>query len=340
MGSMMGCKTLGVLAAHIGAELRGDPQITVRRLATLDQAEAGDLSFLYNRRYRKFLKVTAASAVILGPADAAECVVPALVMENPYLGYARAADLLASAPQPPAGVHPTAAVHPEAQVDARATVGPRVVVEAGAEVGEHVVLEAGCVVQRGCRIDAYTRIEANTVLGAGVTVGQRCIIHAGAVIGTDGFGFARDGERWVKIPQMGGVHIGDDVEIGANTTIDRGALNDTVIESGVKIDNLVQIGHNCRIGAHTAIAGCVGIAGSVTIGRRCLIGGAVGIAGHLEIADDVTVTAMSGVHKSILKPGVYSSGWPVQENRTWHRYLAQINRLARSPKRSFEDDDE
>src|SRR5581483_10428061 len=311
-----------------------DPAITVRRLATLDQAGAGDLSFLYNRRYRKFLKVTAASAVILSPADAADCAVAALVMDNPYLGYARAANLLAAAPQPPAGVHATAAVHPEAHVDESACVGPHAVVEAGAEVGEHVLLEAGSVVQRGCRIGGYTRIEANAVLGPGVTVGRRCIIHAGAVIGADGFGFARDGHRWVKIPQMGGVHIGDDVEIGSNTTIDRGALKDTCIEDGVKIDNLVQIGHNCRIGAHTAIAGCV------SIGRRCLIGGAVGIAGHLEIADDVTVTAMSGVHKSILKPGVYSSGWPVQDNRTWHRYLAQINRLARSPRQSDRSDDE
>ncbi len=340
MGSKTGQKTLGELAAQVGAELHGDPAITVRRLATLDQAGAGDLSFLYNRRYRKFLKVTAASAVILYPADAADCAVAALVMDNPYLGYARAANLLAAAPQPPAGVHATAAVHPEAHVDESACVGPHAVVEAGAEVGEHVLLEAGSVVQRGCRIGGYTRIEANAVLGPGVTVGRRCIIHAGAVIGADGFGFARDGHRWVKIPQMGGVHIGDDVEIGSNTTIDRGALKDTCIEDGVKIDNLVQIGHNCRIGAHTAIAGCVGIAGSVTIGRRCLIGGAVGIAGHLEIADDVTVTAMSGVHKSILKPGVYSSGWPVQDNRTWHRYLAQINRLARSPRQSDRSDDE
>jgi len=321
--------TLRELAQCAGAELRGDPDIEIRGVATLDQAQPGDLAFLYNRRYRKFLKVTAASAVVLSAADADDCPVAALVMDNPYLGYARAATLLAPAFPSSRGVHPTAVVEPHARVDASAAIGPMAVIAAGAEIGAHVCIGSGCSIGRNSRIGDYTRVLGNVTVYESVTIGRRCTVHAGAVIGADGFGYARDGASWVKIPQVGGVHIGDDVEVGANTTIDRGALKDTVIEDGVKIDNLVQIGHNVRIGAHTAIAGCTGIAGSVTIGRRCLIGGAVGIAGHIEICDDVTITAKSGVHRSIATPGVYSSGWPVQDNRTWHRYIAALNRLAR-----------
>jgi UDP-3-O-[3-hydroxymyristoyl] glucosamine N-acyltransferase len=321
--------SLGELAECTGASLRGDPSIEISGVATLDSAGPGDLAFLYNRRYRKFLSVTGASAVLLTPADAESCPVAALVMDNPYLGYARAATRLMPVVTPPTGVHPAATVADGARVDPTASVGPNCVVEAGAQIGEHAIIAAGCSVGRGVRIGSYTCLQANVTLYHGVCIGSRCLIHAGAVIGSDGFGFARDGSQWVKIPQLGAVQIGDDVEIGANTTIDRGALKDTVIENGVKIDNLVQIGHNVRIGAQTAVAGCTGIAGSVTIGRRCLIGGAVGIAGHIEIADDVTILAKSGVHKSITKPGVYSSGWPVQEARTWHRYIAALGRLAR-----------
>ncbi|MGQ0657692.1 MAG: UDP-3-O-(3-hydroxymyristoyl)glucosamine N-acyltransferase [Chromatiales bacterium] len=321
--------TLRELAACTGAELRGDPDIEIQGVATLDQARSGDLAFLYNRRYRKFLKVTAASAVVLSAADAHDCPVAALVMENPYLGYARAATLLAPRFVPPGGVHTTAVVEPQARVDRTASIGPGAVIEAGAQIGSHVVIGSGCVIGRNACIGDHTLLNRNVTIYEGVRIGRRCIVHAGAVIGSDGFGYARDGSCWVKIPQVGGVYVGDDVEIGANTTIDRGALKDTVIEEGVKIDNLVQIGHNVRIGAQTAIAGCTGIAGSATIGRRCLIGGAVGIAGHIEICDDVTITAKSGVHRSISSPGVYSSGWPVQDNRTWHRYLAALARLAR-----------
>ena len=321
--------TLGELAKRIGAELHGDARLSVARMATLDQAENGDLSFLYNRRYRKFLKVTAATAVILTPADLADCPVSALVMENPYLGYAKAAMLLAPPRRPVAGIHPTAVVDADVEVDPSASIGAHAVVGAGSRLGAQVVVGAASVLGHEVRIGDFSRIAANVTLCDGTSIGRRCIVHAGAVIGADGFGFARDAQRWVKIPQIGSVHIGDDVEIGANTTIDRGALKDTIIEDGVKIDNLVQIGHNCHIGEHTAVAGCVGIAGSVTIGRRCLIGGAVGIAGHIEIGDDVTITAMTGVHRSINKAGVYSSAWPAQENRVWHRYLALLGRLVR-----------
>ncbi|MCG3200818.1 MAG: UDP-3-O-acylglucosamine N-acyltransferase [Gammaproteobacteria bacterium] len=321
--------TLKELAERTGAALRGDADIAITGIATLDRAQAGDLAFLYNRRYRKFLSVTGASAVLLAPADAADCPVPALVMDNPYLGYARAAALLAPKLPVSPGIHPSAHVDAAARVDASASIGPHAILEAGVEIGEQVVIGGSSVIGRDSRIGDHTIVRPGACLYHGVTVGRRCLIHSGAVIGADGFGFARDGTQWVKIPQVGGVHIGDDVEIGANSTIDRGALKDTVIEDGVKIDNLVQIGHNVRIGAQSAIAGCTGIAGSTTLGRRCLIGGAVGIAGHIEICDDVTVLAKSGVHKSIRKPGVYSSGWPVQEARTWHRYLAAIARLAR-----------
>lgn len=321
--------SLGELAACTGAELQGDPAIEISGIATLDSAGPGELAFLYNRRYRKFLAVTGASAVLLTPADAADCPVAALVMENPYLGYARAASRLMPRWAEPVGVHPTASVAATATIDPTASVGPHCNVEPDASIGEHAVIGAGCTIGRGARVGSFTHLHANVSLYHGVSIGGRCIVHAGAVIGSDGFGFARDGSQWVKIPQLGAVQIGDDVEIGANTTIDRGALKDTVIENGVKIDNLVQIGHNVRIGSQTAIAGCTGIAGSVTIGRRCLIGGAVGIAGHIEIGDDVTILAKSGVHKSIRTPGVYSSGWPVQEARTWHRYIAALGRLAR-----------
>lgn len=321
--------TLGELAQCTGAQLQGDPDIAITGIATLDSAGPGELAFLYNRRYRKFLAVTGASAVLLTPADAADCPVAALVMENPYLGYARAALRLAPRRGHAAGVHVSAAVADSAVIDKTASVGPNCVIGDGVQIGEHAVLEAGCHIGSDARVGSYTQLFSGVTLYHGVSIGSRCIIHSGVVIGSDGFGYARDGSQWVKIPQLGAVQIGDDVEIGANTCIDRGALKDTVIEAGAKIDNLVQIGHNVRIGAQSAIAGCTGIAGSTTIGKRCLIGGAVGIAGHLEICDDVTILAKSGVHKSIRTPGVYSSGWPVQEARTWHRYIAALARLAR-----------
>jgi UDP-3-O-[3-hydroxymyristoyl] glucosamine N-acyltransferase len=321
--------TLGELAQCTGAQLQGDASVAINGIATLDSAGPGDLAFLYNRRYRKFLAVTGASAVLLTPDDAPNCPVAALVMENPYLGYARAALRLAPPRTFAAGIHPSASVAESAVIEKTASVGPNCVIGDGAQIGEHVVLEAACHIGAGVRIGGYTHLYANVTLYHGVGVGSRCIMHSGVVIGSDGFGYARDGSHWVKIPQLGAVQIGDDVEIGANTCIDRGALKDTVIEPGVKIDNLVQIGHNVRIGAQSAIAGCTGIAGSTTIGKRCLIGGAVGIAGHLEICDDVTILAKSGVHKSIRTPGVYSSGWPVQEARTWHRHISALSRLAR-----------
>ena len=316
------------LARAIGADLHGDKDGLISKVSTLDNANKGDLAFLYDRRYRSFLKVTGASAVILSSADLADCPVSALVTDNPYLAYARAAALLHPPEEIAPGIHPTAYVASGTVIDSSACVGPHAVIEEGARIGAHVLIGGGSHIGRGVTIGDYTRLVARVTVMTG-TVGNRCLIHPGAVIGADGFGLARDQGKWIKIPQMGSVRIGDDVEIGANTTIDRGAIKDTVIEDGVKLDNLIQIGHNTRIGAHTAIAGCVGISGSVTIGKRCLIGGAAGVAGHLEIADDVVLTAKAQVSKSILKPGVYMSAWPAKEAKEWKKRLFSFERLVR-----------
>jgi len=323
--------TLVRLAEQIGAELKGDPDCVVSRVDTLDHAGAGAVTFLFNRKYRKFLEVTHASGVILGPEDAAACPVNALVMCNPYLGYARAASLLdPHGDTPEAGIHPSACIDPSTVIDASASIAAHAVIEAGVHIAAHVQVGPGCVIGRDVRIGQYTRLLAHVTVCHGCAIGSRGVIHPGAVIGADGFGLARDGDAWLKVPQLGAVQLGDDVEIGANTTIDRGALKDTVIGHGVKLDNLIQVGHNVRIGEHTAIAGCAGISGSTVIGRRCMIAGGVGIAGHLEIADDVTITGMSLVTKSIRKAGVYSSSWPAEESLGWRKKLARFRRLGKS----------
>ena len=318
---------LGELAERIGAELRGDPDITVDRVAVLDAAGPRAVAFLANRRYRPYLEGTKAGAVILEPEFAESCPVPALVLDNPYLGYARAATLLSPTIERELGIAPSAVVDPGATVAPDASIGAHCVIEAGARVGAGTFLSAGSFLGQGSSVGPHGHIAAAVVICRGVRIGARAIIHSGVVIGADGFGIANDNGTWVKIPQFGGVHIGDDVEIGANTTIDRGALEDTVIEDGVKLDNLIQIGHNVRIGAHTAIAACTAIGGSARIGRRCTIAGAVSIAGHLEIADDVHLTATSSVPNTIGEPGVYSSGMPIQENRVWRRNVARLRQL-------------
>ena len=318
---------LGELAERIGAGLLGDPDTIVDRVATLDAAGPSAVTFLSNRRYRPYLESTQAGAVILAPEFAHACPVPALVLDNPYLGYARAATLLS----PPVEVTPcvasSAVIDSGATVAPTASVGAHCVIEAGASVGAGTCLGAGSFLGRGSSIGPHGRIAARVVICDGVHIGARAIIHPGVVVGADGFGIANDDGVWVKIPQFGGVRIGDDVEIGANTTIDRGALEDTVIENGVKLDNLVQIGHNVHIGAHTAIAACSAVGGSARIGSRCTIAGAVSIAGHLEIADDVHLTATSAVPNTIREAGVYSSGMPIQENRVWRRNIARLRQL-------------
>jgi UDP-3-O-[3-hydroxymyristoyl] glucosamine N-acyltransferase len=319
--------SLGDLAVRFGLELRGDPGLAVSRVATLSHAEPGALSFLANPRYRRQMESTRATAVLVGPDNAATCPVAALIDPNPYLAYARIAAVLHPQPLPEPGIHPSAVVARNARVPASASVGPLAVIDDDVELGERVFVGPGCIVQRGAQLGADTRLAARVTVCAHVRIGQRCIVHAGAVIGADGFGFAQDAGRWVKVPQVGTVQVGDDVEIGANTTIDRGAIDDTVVEEGVKLDNQIQVGHNVTIGAHTAVAGCVGISGSTTIGRRCMIGGGVGIAGHLTIADDVVVTGCSLVSASIRQAGSYSSGMPAVETRMWRRMVAHLRRL-------------
>lgn len=324
---MHGEFSLGDLAVRFGLRLSGDADLRVSRVATLSHAASGSLSFLANPRYRKQMAVTRATAVLVGPEYAADCPVAALIDPNPYLAYARIADLLYPRDPPAAGIHPSAVVSGGARVAASASVGPLAVIEEDVDIGERVFVGPGCVVQRGAQVGADSRLMSRVNVCAGVWIGRRCILHAGAVVGSDGFGFAPDAGSWVKVPQVGSVQIGDDVEIGANTTIDRGAIDDTVIEQGVKLDNQIQVGHNVTIGAHTAIAGCVGISGSTTIGRRCMIGGGVGIAGHLTIADDVVVTGCSLVSASIRQAGSYSSGMPAVETRAWRRMVAHLRRL-------------
>jgi UDP-3-O-[3-hydroxymyristoyl] glucosamine N-acyltransferase len=318
---------LAELAVRFGCELRGDPDLLVDRVAALNDAGPGAIAFLANPRYRRHLADTRATAVILQPALAADCRVAALLHSNPYATYARVAQLLHAEPTVTGGVHASAVVDPSASVDATAAI------EAGAFIGPRCVIGAACRVGPGSVmlgdtvLGAAARLVARVTLGRGVRIGERSIVHPGAVIGADGFGHAPDVDGYVKVPQLGSVQLGDDVEVGANTTIDRGAIGDTVIGNGVKIDNLVQIGHNVRIGEHTVIAGCSGISGSTTIGRRCVIAGMVGIAGHLEICDDVIVTGGSAIMTSIRTPGMYSSALHEQENSLFRRNAARFRRL-------------
>jgi len=318
---------LAELAVRFGCELKGDPDAQVTRVAPLAEASPGSIAFLANPRYRRYLSDTRATAVVLDAAVADECPVAALVHPNPYATYARIAQLLHPEPRVVPGRHPTAIVEDGASVDPTAWVGPLAYVARGGTIEAGASIGPGSIVLGGARVGAASRLVARVTLCEGVSIGRRCILHPGVVIGADGFGQAPDAGRYVKVPQLGSVAIGDDVEIGANTTIDRGAIGDTVIEEGVKIDNQVQIGHNVRVGAHTVIAGCAGISGSAVIGRRCMIGGMVGVVGHLEICDDVAVTGRTMVSSSIRKPGIYSSALPADESRRFRRNAARFQRL-------------
>ncbi len=318
---------LGELANQVGALLEGDPECEIDSVSTLQSASHGQIAFLANSKYRRYLPGTKAGAVILKQEELAQCPTSALVSDNPYLTYARVASLLNPNSDASSGIDPSAMVADDCQLEEGVTVGPHAVIESGVRLGAGAVVGAGCVIGRQSEIGAGSRLYPNVSVYHGVKIGTNAIIHSGVVIGSDGFGMANDQGRWVKVPQLGGVVIGNDVEIGANTTIDRGALEDTVIEDGVKLDNQIQVAHNVRIGAHTAIAGCVGIAGSTQIGRRCQIGGGVGIVGHLTIADDVYVTAMSLVTGNINKPGLYSSGTPLEPNSAWQKNAVRFRQL-------------
>jgi UDP-3-O-[3-hydroxymyristoyl] glucosamine N-acyltransferase len=318
---------LDEIVARWGGRIEGDPSVVVSRVAALASAKRGDIAFLSNPRYRRQLRSTQASAVIVPPEFADDAALPRIVHPNSYACYARVAALLNPPRERPAGIHPSAVVH--GAVARTARVGENVVIGENAAIGRNVTLYPGCVIGDGVSIGDDSVLYPNVVVYEGCVVGQRAVIHAGAVIGSDGFGFAKDGERWVKIPQIGRVLIGDDVEIGANTSIDRGALDDTVIGDGVKLDNQIQIAHNVVIGEHAAMAGCVGIAGSTRIGRRCTVGGAGMIIGHLELADDVHVSAGTMVTRSLRQPGQYTSIFPLERHEEWLLNAAQIKRLAR-----------
>jgi len=324
--------TADAIGARIGAEVRGDGSRQLLRLASLESAGPDAVSFLVARRYARAATASADGALIV-PATLAEHAAPGtvlLVVDEPYVAYARVSQWFAEQLEPasaPAKLHPDAHIDPTAQLASGVDVGPGAVIAAHACVGEGGRIGANSVVGEGARLGAGARLFPNVVVYAGVTIGARSVVHSGTVIGADGFGFAPSRAGFVKIAQLGSVRIGDDVEIGANCAIDRGALDDTVIGDGVKIDNLVQVGHNVRIGDHTVVAGCVGIAGSATIGARCMIGGGVGIAGHIEVCDGAVIGGFSLVERSVDQPGFYTGAWPLQDHAQWERTAATLKQL-------------
>jgi UDP-3-O-[3-hydroxymyristoyl] glucosamine N-acyltransferase len=306
---MPGALTLGEIAARLGGRVVGDPATPIRQVGSLENGGPGHISFLSSQKFKSLLARTRASAVIVGADGEHLTELPRIVCEAPYVYFARVSQLFNPATTQ-TGIHPSAVIAADARLGARVSVG------------------AGCVVGEGVAIGDDSCLYPNVVVYAGCSLGRRVVVHSGAVIGADGFGIAQDQGRWVKIPQIGVVRIGDDVEIGANTTIDRGAIDDTVIEEGVKLDNQIQIGHNCRVGAHTAMAGCVAVAGSANIGRHCTIGAASVILGHLSLADHVNVSAGTVISRTIRQPGTYTGMYPFDENESWARNTALVRHLS------------
>lgn len=319
--------TVRTLAERLRVRFNGDGERRIARVASLESADADALTFVSRAAFVERLARTRAGAAVVSPdcAEAAPC--PVLVSDNPYATYARAAQLIHPPPALPVGIDDAARVDASARIGDGVHVGPFAVVEAGAEIAGDAQIGAGAFIGRDAHVGAHTRIGPRAVVAHGCRIGARGLVQPGAVIGSDGFGYAPDGDAWIKIPQIGAVIIGDDVEIGANTTIDRGTLDDTVIGGGVILDNQIQIAHNVRIGDGTAMAGCVGVAGSAVIGQRCTVGGAAVILGHLEIVDDVHITAMSLVTKSITLAGTYSSGTPLESNADWRRNAVRFRQL-------------
>jgi UDP-3-O-[3-hydroxymyristoyl] glucosamine N-acyltransferase len=321
------------IADLIHADLRGNPDCLISGIMTLQNAQAGQISFLSNKRYLKYLAQTNATAVILSSEHSVHSPCNSLITEDPYLAFAKVAKLFEKPRQRRVGIHPTVimgegcTIHNSVAIDAFCVIG------ANTRLEEGVVIAAGCYIGENVTIAANSHLAANVTLYADTVIGERVTIHSGSVIGSDGFGLAKDKESWLKIPQLGKVQIANDVEIGANVTIDRGALDDTCIGQGVKLDNQIQIGHNVSIGANTAIAGCTGIAGSTRIGKNCMIGGGVCINGHIEITDNVSITGMSSVVHSIYRPGVYSSTQSIQAQQEWQKNSARFRRLDKMAKR-------
>ena len=326
--------TLEALARRLGGEIqRGSPALLIHRLASLNTAGAGDLSFYSSASHKPLASTTAASAV-LAPAALADHLpetAAVIVCADAYLSYARVAQWIAdsrsSADLAAPGIHPSASIDAGARIGAGVSIGPHCVVGAGAQIGEQTRIDSGCHVGQGVTIGSGSHLWPSVTIYPDCEIGARVLIHSGTVIGSDGFGYAPDGQRWIKIAQLGRVVIGDDVEIGSNCSIDRGALDDTRIGNGCKLDNLIQIAHNVVLGEHCALAGCVGIAGSAVIGNRCRIGGSAGILGHLEICDDVTISAMTLVTRSIGRPGFYSGVFPLMDNADWEKAAAALKRL-------------
>jgi len=318
---------LADIAARLGGRVLGDGEVRVTQIATLENAQSNHISFLTNSKYRAQLAHTSAGAVILGEADADATGLPRIISDNPYAYFARVSALLNPLPEARPGVHPSAVIGAGAQIDATASIAATAVVGEGAVIGAHSVIGEGCCIGAHTVIGSHARLYPRVVIYHDCIIGDNLIAHAGAVIGSDGFGIAMDEGHWIKIPQIGRVVIGNDVEIGANTTIDRGALDDTVIEDGVKLDNQIQVAHNVRIGAHTAIAGCVGIAGSTTIGRYCRVGGSAGILGHLHIADHVEIAAFTLIGKSIREAGSYAAIFPFSKTEDWRKNAVHLRHL-------------
>lgn len=321
--------TLSELTQGLDVKLKGDPQCIITGIGPIQQAQSGQITFLTNPLYKKYLETTAASAVILKEEEAVDCPVNAIISPNPYYTYAQIATLFSEQAQTPTpGIHTSAVIGEGSDIHASVTISPYCVIGKDVKIAENVYIGPGCFVGDGTVIGADSRLDAHVTLYHKVKIGKRVRIASGVVIGADGFGFANNKGAWYKVPQLGSVTIGDDVDIGANTTIDRGAVEDTIIENGVKMDNLMQIGHNVRIGANTIMAGCTGVAGSTVIGKNCMIGGGSCINGHITITDGVMLTGMSAVTKSILQPGLYSSGVVgVVPNEEFRKNNARFNRL-------------
>lgn len=325
--------TLAEIAKTLGGTVIGDAAVRVSKVASLSLAVCGDIGFLNEVRYQRQLATCRASAIVLRSDDVHLTDLPRLVVPDPYAYYAKLAAMLSPPTIKTPGIAASAVIHASASIPSTCSVGALVVIGADVVLDEYVTIGSGCIIENGASIGAHSQLESNVTIGQNCSMGQHCHIYAGAVLGSDGFGYAHESNAWLKIPQLGRVRLGNHVDVGANTTIDRGALDDTVIEDGVKLDNLIQVGHNCRIGAHTAIAACVAIAGSTNIGKHCKIGGAAMILGHLEIVDGVTVSPGSMITRSLLKQDTYTAIMPFQSHQDWLNNAAQIRHLDKLAKK-------
>lgn len=323
-----GSLTLASIVEKLGGRVSGDPATIVTQVGSLDHAGPGQIAFFSNPRYKAKLAQTRAGSVVLAPASEMLTTIPRIVADNPYAYFARLSQLFNPDPDFAPGVHPAAVVSGDARIAATARIGAGAVVETGAFIGERTQVDAGCHIGEGAHVGDECHLFPSVVIYSGTRIGSRVRLHSGVVIGADGFGIAEDAGRWIKIPQIGRVIIGDDVEVGANTTIDRGAIDDTVIGDGVKLDNQIQIGHNCQVGAHTAMAGCVAVAGSAKIGRHCTFGAGAIVLGHLSIADNVHISAATVVSRSIHKPGTYTGMYPFDDNESWAKNTAWARHLS------------